>query len=83
MEPLSGGSRYPSDKGGAGHPDPEMTGGPVSKKFFSVLRASFRKIRRGRGASPPASPLDPPLPLPRVFDTLQNFDTIWPSLKSL
>ena len=57
---LSGGSR-PSDKGGGGggqtnpgirggggHPDPEIRGeGPVSKKPFSALRASFWSKNKG------------------------------------
>ena len=40
--PYSGRSR-PSDNGGPGHPDPEISGwggGSVSKKFFSALWAS-------------------------------------------
>ena len=47
---FSGGSR-PSDKGGPGHPDPEMRegGGGRLKKFFSALQASFcQTISRGR-----------------------------------
>ena len=69
MEPLIGGSR-PSDKGR----------GAVSQKiFFWLLGPHFdQKIR---GATAP--PLHPPLPLPRVFDMLQYFEAILPSLKSL
>ena len=39
---------------GGGHPDPEIRGDPVSKKFFSVLRASVwsRNKRGGEGAGP-------------------------------
>ena len=71
MEPLSGGSRSPSDKGG-----------PVCKKFFRPLGPHFgRKIRGDR--VPRAPPLDLLLPLPRVFDMLQYFEAILPSLKSL
>ena len=42
---FSGGSR-PSDKGGPGHPDPEMRGGgggSVSKIFFRPFRPHFVK----------------------------------------
>ena len=43
----------PSDKGrggggGGGHPDPEMRGEAVSKKFFRPLRPQFSLKRRGR-----------------------------------
>ena len=44
---CSGRSRF-SDKGGgaAGHPDPEIRGSPVSKKFFQRFRPQFGlKIR--------------------------------------
>ena len=46
--------------GGGGHPDPEIRGrGPVSKKYFWALRASFSsKNKVGGGGGPP---LDPPL----------------------
>ena len=48
----SGGSR-PSYKGGPGHPDPEIRGGAVSKKFFSALRASVcSKNKGGPGPCP-------------------------------
>ena len=40
--------------GGGGHPDPEIRGGGSSKKFFSVLRASFGSKIRG-GGGPPGS----------------------------
>ena len=58
---TSGGSR-PSDKGGGGgsHPDPEIRGGPASKKMFSALRASFSSENKG-GWPPWVPPLDPPL----------------------
>ena len=58
---FSGGSR-PSDKGGGGrgHPDPEIRGGPVSKKIFSGLGASFWSKNKG-GPFPPGPPLDSPL----------------------
>ena len=58
---VSSGSR-PSDKGrGVGHPDPEIKGGPASKKkFFRPFGPHFRLKIRGRRA-PRASPLDPPL----------------------
>ena len=47
----SGGSR-PADRGGGGggwggHPDPEITGGLASKKFFSTLRALFSSKNKG------------------------------------
>ena len=47
---TSGGSR-PSDKRGGGHPDPEIRGGPASKKMLSALRASFSSKNKG-GPSP-------------------------------
>ena len=65
MEPLSGGSRSPSDRGDRS-----------AKKFFSALGASFWSKNKG------GPPLDPPLALLRVFDTLQYFEAILPSLKS-
>ena len=43
---VSGGSR-PSDKGGPGHPDPEMKGGDGLKKSFSALGASFSSKNKG------------------------------------
>ena len=51
MKYISGGSR-PS------HPDPEIRGGPVSKFFFSALRASQWLKNMGGGGQAP--PLDPP-----------------------
>ena len=59
----SGGSR-PADGGGGGwggHPDPEITGGLASKKFFSTLRALFSSKNKGGGVVPRAPTLDPPL----------------------
>ena len=52
----SGGSR-PADGGGGGgwgggHPDPEITGGLASKKFFSTLRALFSSKNKGGSGSP-------------------------------
>ena len=84
MEPLRGGSR-PSDKGGGGggHPDPEISRGAQSpKKFFRLFGPHFDRKIRGGGRAPRAPPLDPPLPLSRVFDMLQYFEAILPSLKS-
>ena len=54
-----------------------LDGGRSAKKFFSALGASFWSKNKG------GPPLDPPLPLLRVFDTLQYFEAILPSLKSL
>ena len=56
MRPISGGSR-PWDKGGGGHPDPEIRGGgrgraSSPKKNFSALRASFWSKNKG-GQGPP------------------------------
>ena len=48
---CSGRSR-PSDKGGSGHPDPEIRGGQSSKKFFSALQALFCSKNKG-GPGPP------------------------------
>ena len=62
-----GRSSRPGDKGGA----------RSAKKFFSALGASFWSKNKG------GPPLDPPLPLLRVFDMLQYFEAILPSLKSL
>ena len=42
--------------GGDGHPDPEIRGGPASKKIFSVLRASFWSKNKGGPAPPGPSP---------------------------
>ena len=44
--------------GGSSHPDPEKTGGPVSKKIFSALRASVWCKSKGRpgAGSPDPSP---------------------------
>ena len=79
MEPLRGGSR-PSDKGGGGggggHPDPEISRGP------NLFGPHFDRKIRGGGRAPRAPPLDPPLPLPTVFDMLQYFEAMLPSLKS-
>ena len=63
---LSSGGSRPSDKGGGGGgggaviPDPEIRGGPVSKKTFSALRASVWSKNKG-GRVPRALPLDSPL----------------------
>ena len=60
---CTGGSRS-SDKGGGGHPDPEIRGGSLPKFFFGSSGLSFGLIirERGRGGSkPPRAPrLDPP-----------------------
>ena len=56
---LPSGRCRPSDKGGGGHPDPEMLGGAVStKKNFPALRASVRSSNKGGGGagSPGPSP---------------------------
>ena len=48
-------------RGGGGHPDSEVTGGPVSKEFFWPFGHHFvQKITGGR-APPRPPPLDPPL----------------------
>ena len=58
-------------------------GGGLPKNFFRPFGPHFgRKIRKG-GVPPWAPPLDPPLPLPRVFDMLRYLEAILPSLKSL
>ena len=45
------------DKGGLGHPDPEMRGGSLQKTFFRPFRSYFGlQIRGGRAPS-----LDPPM----------------------
>ena len=63
---------------GGGYPDPEIRGWAQSaKKIFSALGASFWSKNKG------GPPLDPPLPLLRVFDMLQYFEAILPSLKIL
>ena len=56
------------ERGGGGHPDPEIRGGPVSKKiFFQSFRPQFGlKIRVGVGVgggggwAHQALPLEPP-----------------------
>ena len=51
---FSGRSR-PSDRrrGGGSHPDPQIRGGPVSKRILFVLQASFwSKNKKGGGGSP-------------------------------
>ena len=55
--PYSGGSR-PSDKGGPGHPDPEIRGegGWSPKKFFSTLQASVWSKNKGGPGSLGTSP---------------------------
>ena len=56
------GESTPSDKGGGGHPDPEIRrGGSVSKHFFSVLRVSVWSKHKG-GARAPGSPGPSPGP---------------------
>ena len=52
----------PWDKGGGGHPDPEICRGAVSKTFFSALWASVWSDRKGV-LGPWAPALDPPLNL--------------------
>ena len=42
--------------GGAGHPDPEIRGGPVSKKSFSALRVSFWSKNKAGARAPPLNP---------------------------
>ena len=63
---ISGGSR-PSDKGWGGgvcvggggwccgHPDPEISGGPVSQKCFQPFGPQFGLKIRGGGAGPPGA----------------------------
>ena len=54
---CSGKSSFSDEvRGGPGHPDPEIRGGPVSKKFFQPFRPQF-----GLKNKPPSPPLDPPL----------------------
>ena len=79
MEPLSGGSRSPSDKGGRSS-RPCDKGGRSAAKIFSALGASFWSKNKGDRA-PWAPPRDLSLPLPRVLD--MHFEAILPSLKSL
>ena len=47
--------------GGGGHPDPEITGGAVSKKFCLALQTSVWFKRRGGIQVPRAPPLGPQL----------------------
>ena len=55
MYKCSGASR-PSDKGGGGgHPDPEIRGGPVSKKIFRPFRPPFWS--KNKGGPPCPSPV--------------------------
>lgn len=59
------GRSSPSDKGGgrgrAGHPNPEIRGGAVSKYFFPALWAPFWSKYKGGAWAPCPPPLDPPL----------------------
>ena len=50
-------------KGGGGHPDPEIREGGSQKNFFSALRASvwFKDKGGGGGRAPRTPPLDPSL----------------------
>ena len=58
----------PSDKGGGGHPDPEIRSGDgLQKKIFSALRASVWS--KNKGVVPPVPPLDPPLLLDVMITT--------------
>ena len=43
---------------GGCHPDPEITGGPVSKKFFSALWASVWSKKKGGAGPSPGSATD-------------------------
>ena len=52
--PYSGGSR-PSDKGGPCHPDPEIRGGGLRKKFFRPFWPRFGPKIRGGPGTPPRS----------------------------
>ena len=53
---CTGGSRI-SDKGGGGHPDPEIRGGSLQKFFFRLFGPQFRSNnkgeRKGGGQAPP------------------------------
>ena len=69
---------------GGGHPDPEIRrGDPGYKKNFFGSSGLILIEKLGGTRAPRAPPLDPPLPLPRVFDMLQYFEAILPSLKNL
>ena len=49
---ISGGSR-PSDKGGTGHPDPEIGGArPKKKRYFRLFGPQFGLRKGGSGPSP-------------------------------
>ena len=48
---YGGGGSRPSDKvgGGGGHPHPEITGSPVSKKFFSAIFLGLSLVKNKAG----------------------------------
>ena len=56
---CTGGSRT-SDKGGGGHPDPEIRGGSLRKFFFRLFGPQFRSNnkgeRKGGGGQVPPGP---------------------------
>ena len=62
-------------RGGSGHPDPEIRGGEGGlgglKRIFSALRASFwsknKEMPGSLGLVPRAPPLDPPLKCTAFF----------------
>ena len=56
LNKTSAGSRL-SNRGGGGHPDSEIKGGPgLKKNFFSALRASFWSKTKGAPDSPAPLP---------------------------
>ena len=71
----------PSDKGGAGYPDPEITGrGGRSPKFFFRPQLVWSKDKEGPPPPPRAPPLGPPLSYIRLSLSLwfeKNLKTTW------
>ena len=70
---LRQGVSWPSDKGGGGHPDSEIRGGPVSKIFFAAPRASAWSKNKGTG---------PPGPSPRFATVRYTSPLLGPNTPS-
>ena len=60
---CTGGSRT-SDKGGGGHPDPEIRGGSLRKFFFRLFGPQFRSNNKGERKGGEGGGQVPPGPSP-------------------
>ena len=61
-------------RGGSGHPDPEIRGGPISI-FFRPFGPQFGV--KVRGAGPLAPPLDPPLLTNEIDRNVRHLKRSW------